>query len=494
MKIKVESRSENFELQVNVGHKLLHFLQDAGIPVNAACGGAGSCTKCRVKIKEGFVAITAADRKAFSESELAAGWRLSCQAHPRTNLNCLVPDVENLNAKPRVIVSKEQSPCSNPVLVCDLGSTGVVVALANESGRILVETHLLNKQVRFGADVMTRLKVAQDRGVSLLHEKILESLEPCLKEIEKASPELFAKAKQKGLFCSGNSAILSFLHNWDISSLAVFPFQPLHKESFETFSEKLKINLKSLPLLGGFVGADTFAGLYYIETLKAQEPWMLVDIGTNTEIVLANGKGDFYFSSAPAGPAFEGGNIVQGMRAEAGAISHAFYRNSKWDLETIGQDKARGICGSGLMDILFEAVNGELLQKDGYLPDGKLMLNEEIYLVADDVREFQLAKSATRTACDLLIDRAGVRPQKIFLAGTFAEHLREESVRGIGLLPEQIPFETIGNSSLKGTLLFAIASSQEQKRYSAELLKKLKPLELALQDDFQDAFVRNLNF
>jgi len=494
MKIKVESRAETFELNVNPGHKLLHHLQEADIPVNAACGGNGSCTKCRVKIKEGFVGITKADQKAFSEAELATGWRLSCQATPRTNISCLVPDVENLNAKPRVIFQTQNPQSKNPTLACDLGSTGIVVAIGDESGHSLIEAHLLNKQVRFGADVMTRLKVAQERGVGVLNEKLIESLQLCLNELQKAAPELFEKAKAKGLFCSGNSAIVSFLHNWNIAELAVYPFQPLHKEYFESQNSKLGLTLKTLPLLGGFVGADTYAGLYYLQTLKPEEPWMLVDIGTNTEIVLNNGKNDWFFSSAPAGPAFEGGNIVQGMRAESGAISHAEFKNGQWQIETIGNDKARGICGSGLMDILYESVKAELIGKDGYLPGNKLSVSEDIYLIADDIREFQLAKSATRTACDLLMKRAGSKPKTIYLAGTFAAHLREDSVKGIGLLDKDIPLVTIGNSSLGGTLLYAAASEKDRIQFNESMQSKLKAVELAMQNDFQDAFVQNLNF
>lgn len=505
MKIKVEARSEVHELIVNPGHRLLSSLQEADIPVNAACGGNGSCTKCRVKIKEGFVGISTADRKAFSEEELQNGWRLSCQATPRTHISCLVPDVENLNAKARIVLHKDILETPELFLTCDLGSTGVVVSIGNKKGEALVEAHLLNKQVRYGADVMTRLKVAQDRGVELLHEKLVETLELCLKEIETVVPALYSKVMNKGggpsiksggpkLYCSGNSALVSFLHNWNISELAVYPFQPLHKEAFESYSQKLGLTLHSLPLLGGFVGADTFAGLYYLKSLNPEEPWMLVDIGTNTEIVINNGKGEWYFSSAPAGPAFEGGNIVQGMRAEAGAISHAHFLNNTWDIETIGNDKPRGICGSGLIDILFEGVKAGLIQKDGYLPTSKLALNEEIYLIADDIREFQLAKSATRTACDLLIQRAGVTPKTLYLAGTFAQHLNPTSIQGIGLLPTDVPLKAIGNASLLGTLLYAASSEEEQQDFNLEVSKRLKGVELALQNDFQDAFVKNLNF
>jgi uncharacterized 2Fe-2S/4Fe-4S cluster protein (DUF4445 family) len=499
MKIKVQSRAESFDLTVNAGSKLLEYLQHADIPVNAACGGSGTCTKCRVKIQNGFVSASKADQKAFSPGELAQGWRLSCQAIPRTNIECIVPDVESFNTKPRVIVHSEKLAAakniSRPVLACDLGSTGIVVAIGDEKGNPLVEAHLLNRQVRYGADVMTRLKFAQERGSETLQQKLFESLELCVNALNEKHSELYEKANKGGLYCSGNSALVSFLHAWNISSLAVYPFQPLQKESFSTKNPKLDLNLTTLPLMAGFVGADTYAGVFYlVKKIKPAEPWMLVDIGTNTEIVINNGKGELYFSSAPAGPAFEGGNITQGMRAEPGAIAHAEYKNEKWMLETIGNDKPRGICGSGLIDALFQAVQFGLIHRDGFVPDGRMYLNDDIALNADDVREFQLAKSATRTAVDLLMNRAGARPKKIYLAGTFAQHLVKESVVGTGLLPLDISLEFLGNSSLMGTLLYAAASESDKKEFQADLDRMMRPIELALQDDFQDAFVKNLNF
>jgi uncharacterized 2Fe-2S/4Fe-4S cluster protein (DUF4445 family) len=135
-----------------------------------------------------------------------------------------------------------------------------------------------------------------------------------------------------------------------------------------------------------------------------------------------------------------------------------------------------------------------LITADGYLPGGRLELTPSVSLLADDIREFQLAKSATRSAIDLLIDRAGVRPEKIYFAGTFAANLDLASVFGVGILPEGISVEPIGNGSLVGTLEFAAMEPAEREEWVARLLRIRRPIELALQDDFQDRFVRNLNF
>lgn len=483
-----------------VGARLLDYLQENSVPVNAACGGNGTCHKCRVKVTDGFSAITPKDREAFHESELATGWRLSCQSRPRTNLSVDVPSAESIRNRARIVKRAEQA--SRPILVCDLGSTGVVVAIidamavgAKKHKEPLIEAHLLNRQVRFGADVMTRLHHAQLKGVEPLQTALIDSLKSCLDALKSEVPDLFSAAFSSGMFCSGNSAMTSFLLNRSIDTLAVAPFQPDSREAGEIISEALGgLKVKTLPLLAGFVGGDTVAGILAIEDLGAEEPWMLVDIGTNTEIVVNNGKGELWLSSAPAGPAFEGGNISQGMRAESGAISLARHEDRSWKLETIHGDLARGICGSGLIDILYEAVKSELITEDGFVPGGRLLVTPEIGILADDVREFQLAKSATRTAADLLIERSGVKPKKIYLAGTFAQNLRLDSVEGVGLLPPGIPVSVIGNASLTGVALYAALEEPARKKFLSKLEEMRRPVELALQDDFQDRFVRNLNF
>lgn len=496
MKFTLRTRGETFDLMFPSGISLLEFLQSQEIPVNAACGGKGTCTKCRCKVEKGFLPISVADRKAFNESELASGWRLSCQARPRTSLSAFLPGSENLRLKPRVVEFVDLSSVApaSARLVCDLGSTGVVIAVIDgSSGELLVESHLLNKQIPFGADVMTRLESAQRKGTEPLRKALFDTFRICLKSLDEAfKGSLADRLIDKKLFVSGNSVMTSFLAELSIEHLAVAPFQPA--STGENRFEWEGYEIITLPLLGGFVGGDTFAGIAALMDRKVPTPWMLVDIGTNTEIVSFDGE-KMFFSSAPAGPAFEGGNITHGMRAEIGAISQATYsRESGWNLTTIGDDVAKGICGSGLMDVLAQAVAGGVITEDGYVPDGQVRLTEDIFLTADDVREFQLAKSATRTAIDLMMDRAGVPPNKIYLAGTFAQHLDLKSVRAIGLLPSDIESEAIGNASLSGVILRATRPEAEIERLKSEIDSKKIAIELALQDDFQDRFVRNLNF
>ena len=248
------------------------------------------------------------------------------------------------------------------------------------------------------------------------------------------------------------------------------------------------------------MGGDTTAGILAAENYLSQnsmegQPWMLIDVGTNTEIALRDQKNQIYWTtSAPAGPAFEGGNISCGMRAEPGAIAKACFDHSIWKFQTIGGDKARGICGSGLIEILDQAIQGGLIAKEGMVAAGSVPLTHDLSLSRDDVREFQLAKSATRTAADLLCNRSQQQPLILFLAGNFAGHIHLEAAKRLGLLPEIKETLVLGNGALLGLSALMGMSTDEQEGFFERRERQKQPIELALQDDFQENFVRNLGF
>lgn len=512
MKLTVtRTHSDKVMLPLQPQVKLLDQLVGAEIPVNAACGGKGTCHKCRVQVVQGFLPKTPQDEKAFKPHELESGWRLSCQARPKVSLEIKVPATQNLKNKPHIKgdlgywKSQKISPQTH-ALACDLGSTGVVIALFERANPTTsLEAHLLNRQVVLGADVMTRLQAAQEGKLAELKRYIDSTLIELVDALRAINPGILELLSQP-LLCAGNSAMTTFLHAWDFSTLAVSPYQPIQSDAFESTVAKdslpYSIRAESLPLLAGFVGGDTVAGIRYAESLEKSAsarpaPWLFVDIGTNTELVVFDGK-DYWVTSAPAGPAFEGGNIFKGMRAENGAISEVHYTNGEYKIKTIGDDLPLGICGSGLMDLIHEGVRGGKISKDGFLEDGEWKITPDISLLADDVREFQLAKSATKTAIDLLLNRVitatGQKPQKLYLAGTFAQFLNVHHIKNLGLIPQDLEVVVLGNASLKGTQLMSLDSPQAQKEFYLRIKENLRPIELALQDDFQEGFVRNLNF
>jgi uncharacterized 2Fe-2S/4Fe-4S cluster protein (DUF4445 family) len=497
VKIAVTVAGENFEIQANPGPTLLEYLRSKEIVVNAACGGRGTCHKCRVRVTEGYVAATPTDQRAFTPSEIADGWRLTCQSRPKTNMACVLPGQESTRSAPRLRWLQNLSDTESvekPRLIIDLGSTGVVAALCAPAKGILVEAHALNRQVLLGADVMTRLQHVQAHGNERARELLLTTLQSLLETLEAAAPKAFAQAAQSEIPIAGNSVMISLLHDWDSSTLAVAPFRPIQLDSATTVLDE-RFHLTSLPLLGGFVGADALAGALYLELGKKLEgPWALVDVGTNTEIIVKNASGNYFYSSAPAGPAFEGGNILCGMRAEPGAIAKAEFRHQQWNLEVLGNDIARGICGSGLFDIISESLREGFVKGDGFVPLGRIEIAKGVSLVADDLREFQLAKAATKTAYEILADRAGEAPSTIYLAGTFAEHIQLASLEKVSILPAGVRKEQIGNASLMGLQAWVLAEPKIREAVLQKILGQRFHIELALENDFQERFVQNINF
>jgi uncharacterized 2Fe-2S/4Fe-4S cluster protein (DUF4445 family) len=289
--------------------------------------------------------------------------------------------------------------------------------------------------------------------------------------------------------------MISFLHQWSIDSLAVFPFQP---HSFEETKTSLADagDWTSLPLLNSFVGGDLWAGLFFLwkKGEMSKPSWILLDVGTNSEIIFWTGE-KLLISSTPAGPAFEGSNISIGMRAESGAIINPLYdpEEKSWTFDVVDEDVPRGICGSALIQAVAQALKGNLINTEGEIFDAKkISLNPDLGLNQDDIREFQLAKSAIRTGVELIMKEGGQRAERLILAGSFGEHLPTDSAIALGLLPN-MKMESIGNSSLKGTIAWGLATDQEKEEFSAWINKVKTPVELALKDEFQAMFIESMN-
>jgi uncharacterized 2Fe-2S/4Fe-4S cluster protein (DUF4445 family) len=237
-----------------------------------------------------------------------------------------------------------------------------------------------------------------------------------------------------------------------------------------------------LPCLGGFVGSDVLCGIVATSMDERTRPRALFDIGTNGEVVVGSAHGIVYASTA-AGPAFEGGRIGAGMRAGTGAIDSVHVRGGALDCHVIGGGAARGVCGSGLVDAAACGVELGLIGANGRLTnaDKRLPLADGIALAQNDIRELQLAKGAMAAGLRMLA-AGGV--EKLDLAGAFGNYIRQASARAIGLLPEDLPVEPVGNSALRGARMLLLAPSTRLAR-----LRKIAALsrhvELAADPDFQ---------
>lgn len=488
----------------HAGHSLLEVARSKGIAINAPCGGRGTCGKCIVRVLSGNAPPTPEDRSILSEGMIREGLRLSCRIRPRTPISVEVQTRFDLRAAP-LVTRLGHTPLPNQVFAAvDLGSTSVQLRTIDPAtGDILGEASVLNRQVRRGHDVMTRLTHALEGDAA--RDELTHDARETLRLLEEAARgRIFPKDGEiTHWFVAANSAMTALLWGADIRSLAEAPYYPPFFEERSGSSKTWGLSgetITTFPLLGSFVGGDTAAAILATDLDKPGPPRMLIDIGTNTEIVLAH-QGTLYAASTPAGPAFEGGNISVGMRAEAGAIVRIDVReDGAIRATTIGSVKPKGICGTGLLEVLGELVRAGIVAKDGAIASGadRITLARGVDLLQMDIRELQLAKGALRAATKLLCRVANVRDAdlaRVLLAGAFGANLHHDVAIRLGMLPEVDPSAVVavGNAALDGATLFARDPKATRVRL-ADIRQKLDHVELAMRDDFQDVFVSSLNF
>jgi len=303
----------------------------------------------------------------------------------------------------------------------------------------------------------------------------------------------------------GNSVMHHLFCGIDITPLSMYPFEPV-RDGLETFrASQLGWEItgdpvvKFLPCLGGFVGSDILAGILATRLDQSDALLGLVDLGTNGEIVIGN-REHLLCASTAAGPAFEGAKISMGMRASTGAISSATIENGQMRCHVLGEVTPRGICGSGLVDVVAAALDLGLIQPSGRLCDGAnstLMLSPPVTLTQTDVRELQLAKGAIAAGIRLLLARWGAEKKdlnRLYLAGAFGNYISRVSARRIGLL--DFPIEMVkpaGNTALLGAKLALFNETEEDFAY-ASLRAKCQHVSLNTEPQFQDVYVEEMGF
>lgn len=489
------------------GHSLLEVAQSKGLPINAPCGGRGSCGKCLVRVLAGHAPPTSDDKAVLTDGMLRDGLRLACKLRPRTPVTVEIQSRFDLRAAPRLTRLGEGELPGEVDLAADLGSTSVQLRVLDaRTGAATGETSMLNRQVRRGHDVMTRLTYALHGEEA--REDLTQDARTTLKMlVESARGRLFAKdARIRGLYIAANSAMTALFWGADIKGLAEAPYAPPFTDEQVGAAEDLGLpgeTVTTFPLLGSFVGGDTAAAILSTGLdldSPDRPPRMLIDIGTNTEIVLAH-KGVLHACSTPAGPAFEGGNISIGMRAEEGAIIRIEVRaDQSIRAFTIGSVRPKGVCGTGLFEVLNELVKSGLVARDGTIPsdEGRVTLARGVDLLQLDIRELQLAKGALRTATKILCRIAGIKDRglgEIDVAGAFGSHLNHEVAVHLKMLPEVDPsiIRAVGNAALDGAAIFARNPKGTRARL-ADIRARVSHVELATRDDFQELFVESLGF
>lgn len=407
----------------------------------------------------------------------------------------------------------------------DLGTTSLFAALVDlERKKIVGITSKTNMQRIYGADVISRISycLENEDGLGKMHQILINNINSMIKELAEennVSPNRIYK-----LTAVGNPAMLHFLACLSVKGLAEAPYVGLFRAGMGLRARKLGINVNEeaelfiLPQIGGFVGADTVACILSLEPSPPSR-YLLVDIGTNGEVVLAS-EGRMWAASAAAGPALEGGNITSGGRAEKGSINKFYLdRDENLKFTFIGEGPVKNICGSAVVDLVSCLLSAGYIDKRGIITEkatarlkvaegsrGKEILicddlkkvkNTPVVFNQEDVRQVQLAKAAIRTAIDILMDKAGLSEEDldyILLAGTFGTYLNPANCINIGMLPPVAlsKVKNIGNAAAKGAVM-ALVSSHLLKK-AEEISRKTVHVELALESSFEKRFLYNLDF
>ena len=417
-------------------------------------------------------------------------------------------------------------------IAVDVGTTTVVAYLVSlTSGGVIDTVSGLNKQKSFGGDVISRIEyvMREKGGLDLIQDRIRS-------QIETMSRDLLQKNRLEvedvsAIAVAGNTTMMHLFAGMSPAAIASAPFIPvsLSEETIpaaELGFEAFRCPVMLLPSLSGYVGADISAGIVASGILEREKLNLLVDFGTNGEIVLGN-RDQLFTCSTAAGPAFEGAQISRGMGGVAGAINSVYLEEGELFYTTIGGRPPQGICGSGIFDIAGLLIStgaadytGRILTpEEADRPAAVQLLKfyveengepalrlagasesaggDEILFTQKDLREVQLAKAAIAAGIDSLLHAAGstyTEVEKIFIAGGFGNYIDTHSAVKLGLFPKDRleSIESIGNSAGKGAVLSLLS-----KRVAEELAQipaKSRYVELSSDAYFQNAYIEQMYF
>jgi uncharacterized 2Fe-2S/4Fe-4S cluster protein (DUF4445 family) len=469
------------------------------------CGGKGRCLKCRVRVTGAVSEPSAREKALLTPDELAAGIRYACMAYALGDVT-----VTPLSAPAHgdVILTEGIARAIRPDpwgrahgLAIDIGTTTVAAYLHRlKDGALLATAVRRNPQATFGADVTSRL----DRAMAGEGGSLAKTIRNCVTELllnvcaqAKLPPQIVDCA-----VLTGNTSMLYLLTERPPASIALAPFEAdcLFGQFVPSETVGLPHWIKAyLPrCISAYVGADINTALLaagYDRPMEA--PRLLLDIGTNGEMVLAVGERLLCCATA-AGPAFEGAGISRGMPARDGAIHRVWVENGAPAYAVLGDATAQGLCGSGLLDLIAVLLDLGILDETGRLAiDPYTLPGTAISLTQADVRAVQLAKAAIAAGVDALLHAAGLTPADVAavdIAGGFGSHLSPRSAARIGLIPPELSDKAraIGNAAGAGAGL--LLQSRALLKESESLPACADVIPLAIDPYFMEQFVERMGF
>jgi uncharacterized 2Fe-2S/4Fe-4S cluster protein (DUF4445 family) len=399
-------------------------------------------------------------------------------------------------------------------LAMDLGTTTVVIRLLNlETGEIIADAAFENPQRFGGAEVMSRIHYDTVHRGKLLQRTLAGYISHAIEEFPVDQNSIYEMA------VAGNSTMRDLFFRLSVYSIGQNPYQSItelemaagHRTttSLSASAKRLLLPLHpkgriyGLPIISGHVGADAAACMLAVDIANEERLIAIMDIGTNTELIVGN-RHKILAASCPAGPAFEGGNISCGMPGLPGAIERVKINpEGRIDFNLIDANEPEGICGSGLIDLLSELLRTERMNSLGRFEHGERRIDlhangaRQIYLNESDINELAQAKGANVAGLHIVLDEYGIGFEDLevfYLAGGFGRHLNVEAAKRIGLIPNiaSAKILQVGNASIEGACMALLSRA---KRLELEnLVKRVKHCRLETHPGFFDYFVEGCQF
>ncbi|MCI0440929.1 MAG: ASKHA domain-containing protein [Chloroflexi bacterium] len=523
------------ELELVAGKTIFDYADALKVRVPTSCGRTGECHECIVEIKRGMDALS-----PYSPSEgfLRGNYRLACQAailDPSAHIEFAV-----LRRQPRILTTSVRRKVRHDPLTArrgdgvyfgdtriedyrgaiyglavDIGTTTVVMNLVDlESGEIRHTASLENPQRFGGSDVMHRISYDGGKFHGELRQVMLSAINF---EIGDMSRRLGVHRRRiYEVVVVGNATMRDIFFGLDVQSIGEKPYKSITQLEMEQglrATTSLDVKAKDIglrvhpqanvyggPLIGCHVGADVAADLMAVAIDESEDVVMLVDVGTNTEVVVGN-RHRLMAASCPAGPAFEGGQVTYAMPGYDGAVESVQLTPDGVVCKTINDAEAQGICGSGLVDLLAELRRAGLMNALGAFNNGDreffFVPEKRMSLSRADISALAQAKSANYCGQFIVLRRYGVpleQISKLYLAGGFANYVDADNAISIGFIAS-FPTERVvkvGNASLEGATI--MLASGEMRRKIEELARKVEHVELEMTPDFFDIFVEGCMF
>lgn len=508
------------------GRSMMESLMTQSIFLRSDCGGKGVCNKCQVKI--------------FAEND---DFELK-KACTFTLLQDVIIEIPELSMLSSHILTK--APASLPeafkerfkdvegknyyAIAVDLGTTTIAIYLCNITrGKVLSSLAVKNPQALYGDDVMSRIGAIDLDAKTLIHLQrlVVRAIEWGIKELL-ASLDLNEDMISQ-MVTVGNPTMIHILAGVDPKTIGMSPYQPAFYDAASFLSYDLGFTLKdfsvhTLPQISGFIGGDILSAAIAVDLENQPEGTLLVDLGTNGELML-KGKDRFFATSCATGPAFEGASLSCGIQAIPGAVNKVIIERSENfpDYTIINPKKSStvkpfGICGTGVISGVAEFCRKHIIEPGGAFTQDNTTIKplqkdkegkpyyilvradssqdgSAVFISQKDIRSVQLGKGALITGIEFLLKAAGYeKPEKIILAGAFGAFIEKEDMATLGMIPDINPdkIEVAGNSAGAGAVM--VLCDDIFLRKAIEMADRITTVDLACDQKFQEVFVQNLGF